>query len=155
MRLLSSSLLTGRERIMLDVTTLGVLTEATMPALTKLCYTVKVQLEIQSVGSAGAVSKDLQAVFKGEPLEALLEYMFDSDGVASLKPAKVVPALTALRKPKLSRRSLQSNRHGYKIFSIFSPSWRPEGYQPAIIGSTAWSSASGTRQRLNHWPHGR
>ena len=50
---------------MLDVSKLHVLTEATMPALTKLCYTVQVELELQkSVGSAGAVSKDLQAVLK-------------------------------------------------------------------------------------------
>ena len=124
---------------MFDVAMLGVLTEATMPVLTKLHATVQVELEQQKkVGQAGGVSQDLQAILQEarQPLGALLEFMFDSDDVASFTPATVVPELTAVRKPKLSRRSLQSNRRGYRIFSIFSPSGRPEGYQPAIIGST-------------------
>ena len=61
---------------MLDVSKLDVLTEATLPALTKLYHLMKVELELQTWngGSAGGVSKDLQAVLKGarQPLRVLL-----------------------------------------------------------------------------------
>ena len=56
------------------------------------------------------------------------------DGVARLVSAKMVPAYTTCRKPKSER--LRSDRRVYKLFSIFSPSEIPQGYQPAIIGST-------------------
>ena len=60
-RRLSSGDAIGAERSLLDVTKLDALTEATMPALTKLCYTVQVELELQkSVGSVDGASQDLQ-----------------------------------------------------------------------------------------------
>ena len=124
---------------MLDVAKLHILTDATLPALAKLNFAAKVELGLQKkVGSAGGASEDLQAVLKGarQPLAQILEFISENDDTTSLTPTKVEPALAEVSKPKLSRRSLKLHRRGYKLFSCFPPSQIPEGYQPAIMGST-------------------
>ena len=124
---------------MLDVANLHILTDATLPVLAKLNFAAKVELGLQKkVGSAGEASKDLQAVLKGarQPLAQLLKFMSESDDATSLTPARVELAFAESSKPKFSRRSLKSDRRGYRLFSSFPPSQIPEGYQPAIMGST-------------------
>ena len=125
---------------MFDVAMLGVLTEATMPVLTKLHATVQVELEQQKkVGQAGGVSQDLQAILQGarQPLEALLEFMFGERGGQLDAIEHVDPALATDSHPKCTtrRHSLASDRRCYRLLSSFPSHRTPQGYQPATIGS--------------------